>query len=144
MKELDLWFDHRARHLLPVEYFHVSREPAVKSGVQEELIGVAKEWDRAMVENDAEAIGRYMAEDWTIIGPDGPVGDKATFLQLVKSGKLSHDVMESEDFNVRVYGETAVVTARGVSGGKFQGQAFREMERSSCVLSGKRGGGGAC
>ena len=116
----------------------------MKSGVQEELIGVAKEWDRAMVENDAEAIGRYMAEDWTIIGPDGRVGDKATFLQLVKSGALTHDVMESEDFNVRVYGETAVVTARGVSGGKFQGQAFREMERSSCVLSGKRGGGGAC
>ena len=75
MKELDLWFDHRARHLLPVEYSHVRREPAVKSGVQEELIGVAKEWDRAMVENDAEVIGLYMAEDWTIIGPDGRVGD---------------------------------------------------------------------
>ena len=26
--------------------------------VKEELIAVANEWDRAMVENDAEAIGR--------------------------------------------------------------------------------------
>jgi ketosteroid isomerase-like protein len=34
---------------------------------REELIGVVDEWDRAMVENDAEAIGRYMADDWTII-----------------------------------------------------------------------------
>ena len=102
--------------------------------LEEELIAVAHEWDRAMVENDAEAIGRYMADDWTIIGPDGSVGDKATFLGLVKSGALTHDVMESEDFKVRIYGETAVVTARGVSGGKFQGQAFREMERSSCVF----------
>ena len=102
--------------------------------VEAELIGLAHEWDRAMVENHAEAIGRYMADDWTIIGTDGSVGDKATFLGLVKSGALSHDVMESDDMKVRVYGDTAVVTARGVSGGKYQGQAFREVERSSCIF----------
>ena len=101
---------------------------------EDELIGVANGWDRAMVENDAEAIGQYMADDWTIVGSDGSVGDKATFLALVKSGALSYDVMTSEDFSVRIYGDTAVVTARGVSGGKYQGQAFREVERSSCVF----------
>jgi len=104
------------------------------NNTEEELIRVAHDWDRAMVENDAEKIGRYMADDWTIVGSDGSVGDKATFLGLVKSGALSHDVMTSEDFKVRVYGDTAVVTARGVSGGKYQGQAFREVERSSCVF----------
>ena len=101
---------------------------------QEELIGVAHAWDRAMVENDAEAIGRYMADDWIIIGPDGSVGDKPTFLGLVKSGVLTHDVMTSEDLNVRVYDDTAVVTARGVSGGKYQGRPFHEVERSSCFF----------
>ncbi len=101
---------------------------------REELVRVANDWDRAMVANDAEAIGRYMADDWTIIGPDGSVGDRRTFLQLVESGALSHDVMESDDLTVRVYGDTAVVTARGVSGGQYQGQRFREVERSSCVF----------
>ena len=104
------------------------------SKVEDELIRVAQEWDRAMVGNDPEAIGWYMADDWTIIGPDGSVSDKATFLALVKSGALTHDVMESEDFRVRVYGDTAVVTARGVSGGKYQGRLFREVERSTCVF----------
>ena len=103
-------------------------------GTREELVRVANDWDRAMVENDAEAIGRYMADDWTIIGPDGSVGDKRTFLQLVETGALSHDVMESDDLTVRVYGDAAVVTARGVSGGQYQGQRFREVERSSCVF----------
>lgn len=102
--------------------------------VEAELIGLAHEWDRAMVENDAEAIGRYMADDWTIFGSDGSMSDKATFLGLVKSGTLSHDVMESEDLKVRVYGDTAVVTSRGVSGGKYQGQPFREVEQSSNVF----------
>jgi ketosteroid isomerase-like protein len=106
----------------------------VSTNVEEELIGVAHEWDRAMVENDAKAIGRYMADDWIIIGPNGSVGDKATFLGLVRSGALTHDVMESEDFHIRVYGETALVIARSVSGGKYQGQPFREIERSSCVF----------
>jgi ketosteroid isomerase-like protein len=114
-------------------------EPAVTGNAEAELIGVTNEWDRAMVENDAEAIGRYMADDWTIIGSDGSVGDKATFLGLVKSGALTHDVMESDDLKVRLYGDTAVVTARGVSGGKYQGQAFREVERASCVFVRQQG-----
>jgi ketosteroid isomerase-like protein len=102
--------------------------------VEEELICVATEWDRAMVENDAETIGRYLSDDCTIVGSDGNVSDKATFLRLIQSGALTHDVMESHEMKVRVYGDTAVVLAKGVSGGKYQGQAFREVERVSCVF----------
>jgi ketosteroid isomerase-like protein len=101
---------------------------------REELIRVAHAWDRAMVENDADAIGSYMADDWTIIGPDARIGDKQTFLDLVRSGALTHDVMTSEHLDVRLYGDTAVVTARGVSGGTFHGRAFRETELSSSVF----------
>jgi ketosteroid isomerase-like protein len=102
--------------------------------VHDELMALATQWDRSMVENDADAIGRYMADDWTIIGSDGSLGDKATFLGLVKSGVLCHDVMTSEDMRVRVYGETAVTISRGVSGGTYNGQPFREVERVSCVF----------
>src|SRR5262245_42703515 len=99
----------------------------------QELIRLEEEWSQAMVQNDAEAIGRYMADDWTIIGPDGSVSDKPSFLGLVKSGALTHDVMETDDIRVRVYGDTAVLTARGVSGGQWHGRAFREVERVSDV-----------
>jgi ketosteroid isomerase-like protein len=99
-----------------------------------ELINIAHGWDRAMVNNDADQIGAFMADDWIIVGSDGKTCDKATFLALVKSGVLSHDVMESHDLDVRVYGDAAVVLSRGVSGGKFQGKPFREMERVSCVF----------
>ena len=111
--------------------------------MDEELIRVARDWDRAMVKNDAEAIGRYMADDWTIVGPDGRIVDKATFLGLVKSGDLTHDVMESEDFQIRVYGDAAVIIARGISGGKYRGEPFREVERVSCVFI-RQGGDWKC
>jgi ketosteroid isomerase-like protein len=104
------------------------------TSVEQELIDVSHAWDRAMITNDPDAIGEYMAEDWTIIGADGSVGDKATFLDLIRSGALTHDVMESHDMNVRVYGDTAVVIARGVSGGNYQGQKFNLVERVSCVF----------
>ena len=110
------------------------RVMTVPDKIEGELIAVANEWDLAMVQNDADAIGRYMADDWTIVGSDGSVSDKATFLGLVKAGTLSHHLMTSEDFSVRVYGQAAVVIVRGVSAGIYQGHPFREVERSSNVF----------
>jgi ketosteroid isomerase-like protein len=98
---------------------------------EHELRAVVHDWDQAMIQNDAEAIGRYMADDWIMVGADGSTTDKATFLGLIKSGALSHNVMESDDVAIRVYGDAAVVTARGVSGGVYRGRAFREVERQS-------------
>jgi uncharacterized protein YndB with AHSA1/START domain/ketosteroid isomerase-like protein len=99
-----------------------------------ELRRLTIEWDRAMVSNDADAIGRFMTDDWTIIGPDGSVGTKARFLALVRSGALTHDVMESHEVDVRVYGDAAVVIARGISGGRYEGEAFLLVERVSSVF----------
>jgi ketosteroid isomerase-like protein len=105
-----------------------------ESRAEDELARLTQDWDRAMIGNDADEIGRYMADDWTIIGPDGSESDKAMFLGLVTSGALTHDVMESHELRVRVYGDTAVVTARGVSGGRYERQSFLEHERSTCVF----------
>lgn len=112
----------------------MTKHSGLSMNVRDEMIALAHDWDRAMIENDPDAIGRYMAEDWVIIGSTGSLGDKATFLSLVSSGTLSHDVMISEDINVRVYGDTAVVTSKGVSGGKYEGKPFREVERVSSVF----------
>lgn len=108
-----------------------------------EVVEAARAWDRAMVTNDADAIGRYMADEWIIVGPDGSLNDKAAFLALVRSGALTHEVMESDDFLVRVYGDVAVLSARGVSGGLYEGMRFREVERSSNVFV-RRNGAWCC
>ena len=98
------------------------------------LIAAMAAWDRAMVANDPEAIGAHMADDWTIVGPDGGVNDRAGFLDAVRSGDLTHDVMETHDPAIRFYGSVAVVTSRGVSGGRWRGEPFHLVERVSCVF----------
>jgi ketosteroid isomerase-like protein len=68
-----------------------------------------------------------------IVGPDGKVNDKGTFLDLVSAGAMTHDVMDFDDANVRIYGDTAVLIARGVSGGRYRGQPFHVVERVTDV-----------
>lgn len=92
------------------------------------LRAAAADWDAAMVRNDADAIGRYMADEWVIAGPDGRVTGKQDFLALVRSGRLTHHTMTTEDVQVRLYGRAAAVTARGVSAGSFEGRAFEDHE----------------
>lgn len=99
-----------------------------------ELARVANDWDQAMVSNDPRVIGQFMADDWILIGPDGSVDTKPRFLALIGSGALTHDVMESHDMDVRVYGDAGVVIARGVSGGAWQGARFLLHERVSSVF----------
>jgi ketosteroid isomerase-like protein len=94
-----------------------------------------EEWDRAIVSNDATAIGRFVADDWVIIGPEGQVIDQVRFLSVIESGALKHESMKSEEVRVRVYGDTAILTARTKSKGEFAGQAFATDERSTSVYS---------
>jgi ketosteroid isomerase-like protein len=110
---------------------------------REELMALEKAWAEAFVRNDVEAIGRHVAQDWTIITPEGNVLEGSSFLGLIKSGGLTHEVMDFADTSVRVYGDTAVVTARATTKGRFQGHPFSESERSTDIFV-KQGGQWKC
>ena len=94
----------------------------------------ARAWDRAMISNDADAIGLFMADEWVIVGSDGHVTDRAGFLEQIRSGRLTHNVMTTEDAQVTVYNDVATLVARGVSSGHYDGLEFREVERQSNVF----------
>jgi ketosteroid isomerase-like protein len=113
---------------------------------EEELLKLEKKFEEAIVKNDPEAIGRFVADDWIIIDAEGGIIDKGRFLGVIKSGDLTHEMMESSDIRVRVYGDSAIVTALTRTKGKFMRQAFGTQERSTdffvkldgrwqCVLS---------
>jgi ketosteroid isomerase-like protein len=102
--------------------------------MEEELLRLEKEFAQAVVDNDAEAIGRFLADDWIIVEPDGGMIDKSRFLGVIKSGALSHEMMESDDLIVRLYGNTAIVTALTKSKGKFMGQDFASCERATDIF----------
>jgi len=104
------------------------------SEAEEELLKIEKAFADAIVKNDLEGIERLVADDWIIIDPNGETVDRARFLEVIKSGALTHDMMESEDFRVRVYADAAVVTAITSTKGKFMGQEFSTRERATDVF----------
>ena len=113
--------------------------------LQTEFETLEEEWAKAIVSNDAEAIAGFMADDWVIVGDSG-ITERRDFLELVTSGVLTHEMMKGDVKCARVYGDVAVVVARGVNSGHYQGQAFssdewitdvfiRRDNRWQCVLT---------
>jgi uncharacterized protein (TIGR02246 family) len=114
--------------------------------VEAELVAVEDEWARAIVSNDAARIAGFTADDWVIVSASG-VGTREHFLSLVRSGALTHSAMERiSDARVRVYGDTAVLTARMTNTAHYRGERFDADEwvtdvfvyrdgRWLCVLS---------
>ena len=102
--------------------------------MEEELLKVEKGFVDAIAKNDLEAIERFVTDDWIIINADGGIIDRECFLGVIKSSALTHEMMESDDMRVRVYGDSAVVSALTRSKGKFMGQEFTTHERSTDVF----------
>ena len=110
-----------------------------KSTGTQEILKLEDEFGHAMIKNDPEAIGRLLANDWIIIDPDGGIIDRARFLAVIRSGTLSHEVMDSRDVRVRIYGNSAAVTALTTTTGKFSGQEFKTEERATDLWVKKNG-----
>lgn len=114
-----------------------------KTDVRQELLKVETDFAKAIMSNDADAIGKFLGDDWEIIDSDGNIIVKVRFLGAIKSGTLTHELMESEGMNVRSYGTSAIVTALTKTKGRFAGQEFTTQERATDVFI-KRNGRWQC
>jgi len=103
------------------------------SADEKELLEFTSRWDEAMIRNDAAEIGTFMSSDWTIVGSDG-MTTRSDFLRQIAQGTLTHSRMDSQEVNIRLYGNTAIVIAKGVSEGTFSGGRFSLEEWSSSVF----------
>ena len=101
---------------------------------EKEILEVESKFGEAMIQNDVEAIGRILSDDWIIIDPEGGVVDKSRFLDVIRSGALKHEAMDSEDIRVRTYPNTATVTAVTHTRTKYLGKEFTTHERATDVF----------
>ena len=82
------------------------------AGPEAQLKKLEREWFRAVVKKDLVALKRIFADDFTAINTDGSFVTKAEMLKMLESGKMQLDDIRSEEFKLRLYGTTAVVTGR--------------------------------
>jgi FKBP-type peptidyl-prolyl cis-trans isomerase FkpA len=86
----------------------VIKPPAAEA----ELKKLEREWFNAVVKGDAEALKRILADDFAALNDDGSFINKAKMIELSQAGLVKLDEIKTDEFNLRLYGNTAMVTGR--------------------------------
>ena len=107
--------------------------------VKDDLLKLERNFTDAVINNDTTVLAGFLADDWVIFDSDGGMIDKEHFLAVIRSGALTHESMASKEIRVRIYNDSAVVTALTASTGKYMGQAFTSNERATDVFVKKDG-----
>lgn len=89
--------------------------------VQQELLRLEYQWAEAAGKGDLAVLDRIEADEYTLTGPTGSVLDKKEDMEQYRSGALVIEAFQLSDLNVRVYGQTAVVTGQSMIRGKEKG-----------------------
>ncbi|MDQ2778116.1 MAG: nuclear transport factor 2 family protein [Pseudomonadota bacterium] len=93
------------------------------------LTAQADAWDRAIVRKDRAAIEANMAPDFRQIDGAGNVETKTSFVDDLLSPDLRIDPYTVEDFDVRLYGDMALLSGTTRMTGVVQGKTFASHYR---------------
>ncbi|MBA3355553.1 MAG: nuclear transport factor 2 family protein [Pyrinomonadaceae bacterium] len=81
------------------------------------------EWVKALVRADAATLDRIMADDFFFAYPmEGD--DKSQFIGDVASGDVKVESLTRENVSVRIWGSTAVLTAKDSAKWYYKGRDF--------------------
>ena len=105
----------------------------------EEVMAVEREWTEAHRVTDAATFDRLMADDFVRINSDGSVVHRAEALASFENGKRTWDFAEGAEYDVRVYGDTALVFVRWTARGSNNGKPFDYTARILSVYHRRKG-----
>ena len=93
------------------------------------LTAQADAWDRAIVRKDRVAIAANMADDFRQIDGAGNIESKTSFVDDIVAPALQIDPYTVEDFELRLYGDTALLSGRTRMTGRYDGKPFSSHYR---------------
>ena len=77
---------------------------------EQEIRAVFDQINDALLKGDAAAWAKLAADDSTSIGADGKVLSKSQVVDGIRASKIKYESIDTSDVQVRVYGDTGVVT----------------------------------
>jgi ketosteroid isomerase-like protein len=82
------------------------------------------EYQVAVKNNDAATMDRILADDFVVVTGSGKIYTKADLLQMARTRRVLYEHQEDSDQTVRVWGDTAVITAKIWLKGTDEGKPF--------------------
>jgi ketosteroid isomerase-like protein len=90
---------------------------------EQQLRQMNDEWVKALVRGDEQTLTRIMAEDFFFAYPmEGD--DRSAFINDVVSGAIKVEHLNRENVGVRIWGNTAVLTAKDSARWFYNGRDF--------------------
>ena len=99
-----------------------AQSPADAVAVEKEIRQIEEELRAAAVKADAATFERLMADDYTNTNRNGLTRSKAEVIADAKSGAAKTESLTLDNVKVRVYGDTAVLTADRMVKSTLRGQ----------------------
>lgn len=97
---------------------------AADSGTIEKIEQLDIDYQSAVARNDAATMNRILADDFILTTGTGKVFAKADLLEEARSQRITYERQDDSERKVRVWGDTAVVTALLWAKGKEDGKPF--------------------
>ncbi|HJW92816.1 MAG TPA: YbhB/YbcL family Raf kinase inhibitor-like protein [Thermoanaerobaculia bacterium] len=91
---------------------------------EQTIASLDTQYQAAVEKNDAAAMDRILADDFVLVIGSGKVFTKKDLLDEARSGHIVYEHQRDTNQTVRVYGDTAVVTALLSAKGTDQGAPF--------------------
>src|SRR6201998_845564 len=93
------------------------------------IIALENSWNQAELHNDAHAVDMLLADDFVMTVADGYTMNKAAMLASVRDTSYRPEVLQSENMEVHMYGNTAIVTGAYGEKGKDKGKSYERRGR---------------
>jgi ketosteroid isomerase-like protein len=105
--------------------FRPAKGGAASTKSDEETIAALDTAYQAAVKiNDAAAMDRFLADDFKLVVGSGKTYTKADLLEEARSGRVQYEHQEDTEQSARVWGDTAVITAKLWEKGTDNGKPF--------------------
>ena len=112
---------------------------AVTTSAEDEVRRLELEWGVAFERGDMATLDRLMADEYILTDPLGTVRSKADSLAAINTREVSFESTRSDDVNVRISGDTAVVTGRSTFRGRYKGWSMAGRYQYTDVLVKRHG-----
>jgi ketosteroid isomerase-like protein len=93
------------------------------------ILGLEGAWNHALEAKDAKALDMILANTFVAIDIDGSVSSKSEFLASIKAPSYQPSQAVTEQSNVQVYGDAAVVVGTFRVKGTEKGKPYVHRER---------------
>lgn len=103
------------------------------SRARKTLLMRERAFHRALIRKDTQALDRILGDDYLGTSSGGKVGNKAEFLENIRSSDFIYDRMESSDVSIRVYPHAAVVIGQASVTGHVRGKDISGQYRFTNV-----------